>query len=534
MRSDNLYTGQKARSKLMAGIQKVADAVGATMGTGGSNAIIEAIENPGHLLTNDGYTIANSIVLSDAIEDMGRKILVESINRANKASGDGSSTTCVLTASIIEEGMKAMRGTGNVSAGGKIEMTGQVNAMEVKRSLEACIPLIEASIKAQTRVITDPSQIKQVASISAEDEEIGGRIAEIYEQIGKSGIIHWDISKTATDSYTIGTGITIEGAGWFSPYMCDATDSGQNTNRIRIANPYILVTKQKISTAGDFNNLAAALNAKEVKDLVVFCDDIDPLVTGDLIKTRALRGFRIIIVKMPVLWKDQWFEDLALATGAKVIDPIAGLAMKVATLEHLGRCGNILITKDDTFLDNIKDLSEHIDSLKMLKDVEMDNRAARLNTKTARYFVGAHSDSALSHRRLKVEDAISAAWQALNGGIVAGGGVALLNAARGMADNVGGNILRCALMSPIKQICKNAGIEPATFDAVDTQGFNTKTGNIVDMFEEGIVDPANVVLSAAKNAVSVAASVLTANTVVILPRQEMVDLSGLTQNAAML
>lgn len=516
LKEDNLYTTELARGKLIIGIKKIARAVGSTMGTAGSNAIIEAIESPGHLMTNDGYSIANCIQLSDPIEEMGRKILVESINRANKASGDGSSTTCVLTAAIIEQGMKYIE---------------KEHPMTIKRELEACIPVIEKSIAEQTRLITEPAQVKQVASISSEDEGIGQTISDIYAQIGPKGIIHWDVSKTAVDSYTIGKGITVEGATYYSPYMCDVAENGQSTNQIRIAHPYIMLTKQKVATSADLNAIAALLNAKDVKDLVIFADEVDPLVVPDLLKTRLMRGFRIAVIKMPVLWKDQWYEDLSKATGAKVIDPAAGFSLKDAGLEALGRAGNVVVTRNDTYLDGIADVTEHTKALEEEGSDDSKLRASRLNTKTARYFVGAQSDSALSYRRLKVEDAISAAWQALNGGVVAGGGITLFKAALRMDDvTIGGRILRDALEAPALQIMLNTGIEEheaknnlatSSFSSASSDlGFDTRTGKMVDMFEAGIIDPANVVLNAARNAISVAAAILTAKTVVTLPREE--------------
>lgn len=510
MIEDNLhFNGQE---KLQVGIKKVAEAVGGTMGTGGSNAILEMMENPGHIMTNDGYSIANSIVFADPIEDMGRKILLESINRANKASGDGSSTTCVTTAKVIEEGVK---------------QKGKAHPMDIKRQMEDCIPVIEASLESQTKhVVTDGTidndLLQQVATISAEDESIGKTIAEIYSQIGPKGLVYWDISKTAEDTYTIGNGITVEGAGWYSPYMCDADDNGQSTNSVRLKNPNILITKQKIASAADFNNIGLELNNKDIKDLIVFCDEVDPLVVPDIVKTRMVRGFRFILVKMPTLWKDHWFEDLAKATGATVVDPVAGLPMKELKAEHLGKVGNIVITKEDTYLDGIKDVSEHVAALEAEGDDDNLLRASRLNTKTARYFVGAHSDSALSYRRLKVEDAIGAAYQALNGGIVPGGGVALRNVAEHLPSNVGGSILKSALTASFEQIKANAGID--NDEALKpTYGWDTKTREAVDMFEAGIVDPKNVVLNACKNAISVAATVITAPTIVTLPRDNEVS-----------
>lgn len=510
MRSDNLHFN--SQEKLFAGIKKIAQAVGGTMGTGGNNAIIEAIESPGHLMTNDGYSIANSIVLADPIEDMGRKILLESINRANKASGDGSSTTCVLTASIIEEGMKH---------------TKEHHPMDIKRSIEECLPVIEESLKAQTREITIDT-VAQVATISSEDESIGNMIQEIYQQIGKDGLIYWDISKTAEDTYTIGQGITVDGAGFVSPYMCDATETGQNTNQIRIKDAYILITKQKISSSKDLNSISFSLNSKEIKDIVVFCDEFDPLIIPDFIETRAVKGFRIVLVKMPVLWRDWWYADLAIATGAKIVDPSAGLPMKNVSLEHLGRVGNIVITKEDTYIDGIQDVSEHVKTLEEEATDDTRLRASRLNTKTARYFVGAHSDSALSYRRLKVEDAISAAYQALNGGIVVGGGSALLNVSAILKEKktIGAKLLAKAIEAPARQIYKNSGAQvPDNFlySGTDKGGFDSRTKKeIGDMFEAGIVDPTNVVFNAVKNAISVSATVLTAPTLVTFPREDVV------------
>ena len=225
---------------------------------------------------------------------------------------------------------------------------------------------------------------------------------------------------------------------------------------------------------------------------------------------------------MPTLWKDHWYEDLAKVSGATVVSPEAGLPMSELKMEHLGRVGNILVTKEDTFIDGIEDVTEHIKALEATKDDDDALRASRLNTKTARYFVGAHSESALSYRRLKVEDAIGAAYQALNGGIVPGGGVALYNTSRHMPTTIGGSILKEALGEPIDQIIQNAGSQWSE-DIGGCKGMDTRTREVVDMFEAGIVDPANVMKNAVNNAISVASTVLTAPTMVLLPRLEAED-----------
>ncbi len=499
MQHDNLYTGEESRTRLFNGIKKAAAAVGSTMGTRGSNAIIQVIENPGHMTTNDGATILQSIHFADPLEEMGKNILVESVSRANKQSGDGSSTATVLTAAVIEEGLKS-----------------EANAIDIKRSLEECLPLVEEQIKAQSKEITVDT-VAQVATISAEDESIGNRIQEIYQQIGKDGIVYWDVSKTTEDSHTIGTGINIHDAGYISPYMCDANENGQNTNQIRIKNPKILVTKQKISSASEFEKIGSALHSKNINDVVIFADEVDPLVVPDLVKTRMMRGFRFIIVKVPTVWKDHWFEDIALATGASLVDPAAGLPMREVAMEHLGTVKDIIITKSDTYIDGINDLSEHIASLQEEGDENATHRASRLNTKTARYYVGAPTESALSYRRLKVEDAISAAYQALNGGIVAGAGNAM--ACVTLPDTVGGNILNVALKAPMYQILCNAGIETAP-EVEPCKGYDTRTREYVDLIEAGIVNPTNVELNAVRNAISVAAALLSAPTVVTLPEHD--------------
>lgn len=505
---DNIFIGAEARDGIIKGIRRCATAVGGTMGTGGHNAILEVMENPGHMTTNDGATILDSIRFADPLEEMGRRILLEAVKRANKQSGDGSSTTTVLTAAIIEEGLTYL----------ELE-----NPMDIKRSLEECMAIIEAALTKQTRQIT-VDEVGKVATVSAEDEGIGKLIQEIYQQIGKDGIIHWDISKDFNDHYTIGKGITIHSAGFASPYMADLDEkTGQYMATARWQNAHILITKQKVTSASDFNSLFQGLFAKDIKEVVVFCDEYEANVIVDLIRTRAVRGFKTLLVKMPVYWKDQWYEDLAKATGATIIDPNAGTSFKTMTIEQLGIVDNIVVGKDDVYLDGIKDLSEHVTALEADGTDDSKLRASRLNTKTARYYVGAASDSALSYRRLKVEDAIGASWQALNGGIVAGGGSALASAIADLPETVGGQILFEALKAPARQIAANVGYDKMVIgaDYADGRGLNSKTKTFVNMFDAGIVDPAPVVINAVRNAISVAASVLTAPVVIVLPKEEV-------------
>lgn len=510
---DNLYIGKEAQARIINGIRKCSVAVGGTMGTAGHNALIEAIENPGHLTTNDGATILNAIHFEDPLEEMGRKVVLEAVSRANKASGDGSSTTTVLIAALLEEGLKYLD---------------KASPMAIKKSLEEAAVLVADNIAKQTRKIVkdgtiDLTLLKQVASISAEDEQIGQTIADIYKEIGVGGIIQWDVSKTFDDHYTIGKGITIEGAGFTSPYFADMNEAtGQFTNQLRWKKPTILLVKQKITTAGDFEELFKSLNDNGFKEVVIFCDEYEPTIIQQLVQTRIMRGFKAALVKMPVLWKDWWYEDLAAATGASIVDGV-GLTFKTIRSEHLGTCDNIVVDKENTYIDGIKDISERIKTLETDGTDDGKLRASRLNTKTARYFVGAKSDSALSYRRLKVEDALNSAYYAIKDGIVIGGGVALRNASDSLPeDSVGSEILAAALLRPEAQIAENAGNKPYIGEDLLT-GLDSRTGTYVNMFDAGVIDSASVVLNAVQNAVSVAATILTCKAVIQLPRQSFTD-----------
>lgn len=509
----NLHTGPEARARIASGIKKCAEAIGGTMGTAGYNGISETLERPGYMVTNDGATLLDAIHFEDPLEEMGRKILVEAVSRANKASGDGSSTTTILTAAILEEGLKHS----------------DAKPMDVKRQLEACLPLIEENLKKQTREVIleegiDFDLLEQVATVSSEDPAIGKTIAEIYKQIGVRGQIQWDISKTFEDYYTLGKGITMEMTGLASPYFADMDEvTHQFTTSIRWKNPKILIVKEKINTAADFERIFVAMNAAGLKEVVIFCDDFDSQVIPQLVQTRMSRGFKSALIKMPTIFKDHWYIDLGKATGATIVDPALGITLKTVTLDQLGSVTDIVADKENTSLDGIKDVSEHIKTLETENSDDSLLRVSRLNTKTARYFVGAASDSALSYRRLKVEDALHSAYYALKDGVVPGGGVSLRNCADALpGESVGDSILAKALLRPEEQIAANAGL-PEYLGKEDGIGLDTRTGEYVDMVKSGIVDTTSVVMNAVRNAVSVAASVLTCGIIIEFPKQSVAD-----------
>lgn len=499
---DNLYSDEVSREKLIAGIKKASAVVGGTMGTSGHNALIECFEHPKHFTTNDGITILSAMKFSDPLEEMGRQLLEEAVSRANRASGDGSSTTCVLCSSILETAQPYLK---------------DISPMELQRQLEDCIPLIEDSLKAQRKEITVDT-VGQVATISAESEDIGNRIQEIYQKIGKNGIINWDTSKTPEDSYSIGNGITIHDAKYATQYMSDV-----GMSEARLDDVAVLLCGDKITSALEIDALCGQMFEKGHRQLALFCDDIDAVAVYDILQTQRLRGFRTVVIKMPVLWRDEWWEDLVLASGGKLISKTVGKPLPKATVNDLGAFQHVIVKRDETIIEGIQDLSKHILALQVDGSDEALNRVARLNTMTARYFVGAHSESALKQKRDKVEDAINAASCALEHGILPGGGVALvfagMHALQETKGTVGAKILQVALEAPFDQIVKNAGIKNAQARR-DGWGIDTRTGEFVDMFKVGVVDAYDVVLNAVKSAIGVSASVLTTKSTILLPKDD--------------
>ena len=503
MKKDNLYFSEDSRPAIINGVRKIARAVGCTMGTGGQNSVLERFESPGFMLTNDGWSILDSIKLADPLEEMGRSFLREATSRANKNSGDGSSTTCVLTAAILEEGMKHLS---------------EATPMEIKRSMENCIPLIVEQLESGKKDIT-PEDVHKVAAISAEDEEIGNRIGEIYQKIGKDGIIQWEASRLPKDDYTLGNGLLMEDAGWITPYLNDIDQqNGRVLMEASAKNVPVLMVKDKITNGTAFNSIFLELYNQGNSDVVVFCDEITPDAVGSFVQTRAQRGFRVILVKMPVLWGDEWWEDVAIASGAKIISKQTGISLSSLKSEDIGRLGNIVVKRDSVYMDGLQDMEKHILGLKVDGSDAAMLRVARLNTKTARYLVGGYSDSAISYRRLKVEDAINAASEALDGGVLAGGGVALANVEL-PEGSVGAKILNVALKAPMNTILKNANL-PEGIVIEKGKGVDTRTLQVVDMFDAGIIDPKKVVENAMKAAISVASGILTHGTVVLFPEQE--------------
>lgn len=497
---DNIH--ENALSKLAEGIRKATAIVAPTMGPKGKNVELQEKQYPFHRITNDGATILKAIELSDPLESIGLSHLKEAADRSNNTSGDGSTTTAVLLNAILEEGLK----TGN-------------STLEIKQSLDDCLPLIEQSIHAQTRQIT-VNDIPAVARIAGEDEELAQLLGDIYKTIGKEGIIHLEGSGTFESSYSLIEGVRFVDTGYLSPYM--ATDGKKATYE----RPKILITKNKISHVKDIDPILQALIAQGEKSLVIFTDDMDSNVARVLIELQKnpQRSINILIIKAPTLWKGYVFEDFAKITGATIIEDASGTSLgNKFRMDWLGTCDTLIVDKEETTVIGISDISEHVKELETEGSTDSKRRLAWLTTKTAILKLGAKSDTELSWKMLKAEDAIFSSRLALNHGIVAGGGTCLREVVRTMPDTIGGNILKVALQAPHRQIATNSGYVGPTGGSLgeeSTHGLDASNNTIVDMFEAGIVDAASIVLNAVRNSLGIASTLLTTSSVITLPSEK--------------
>lgn len=513
----NDNTHLDALPKLAEGIRKATEIVAKTMGPKGTNVTIESKLYPYSQTTNDGATILKSIELSDTLERIGLAHLKQAADRSNNNSGDGSSTTTVLLNAILQEGIKS-----------------GVNSIELKKSLDECLPIIEDSIKQQTRQIT-VDDIPAVARIAGEDEELAQVLGEIYKEIGKDGIIHLENSGTYDTTYSFINGVRFIDTGYLSPYMAydeQADKEGKPATKAIYKNPAILITKNKIANIKDIDPILSALIARQEKNLVIFTDDMDSNVARALIELQKnpQRSLNILIIKAPTLWKSYVFDDFAAITGATVIEDVSGTSLgSKFRLDYLGTCETLVCDKEELTIIGTKDYSFHVKQLEEEGTNDAKLRLSWLTTKTAILKLGAKSETELTYRRLKAEDAIFSAKLALKHGIVPGAGITLFAASMKMPETVGGKILAIALLSPYTTILRNAGISEVKKDYVllsstmrpwQGQGYDAKTGEVVDMFEAGIVDASSIVLGAIRNSLGIAATLLTTSSVITLPPEK--------------
>lgn len=480
--NDNFH--ENALPKLAEGIRKGASIVARTMGPKGSNVDVQTKLYPFHMISNDGATIIKAIQLEDPIESIGLSYLKEAADRSNNNSGDGSTTTAVLLNAILQEGIKSEAG-----------------AIELKNSLDECLPLIEESIREQTREIT-VEDVATVARIAGEDEELATILGEIYKAIGKDGIIHLESSGAYQTSFNLINGVRFIDTGYLSHYMAN------EGKKAVYENPQVLLTKNKIEHIKDIDPILQALIARGDKSLVIFTNDMDSNVARALIELQKneKRSINILIIKAPVLWKQYVFEDFAAITGATIIEDSTGTRLgDKFRLDYLGTCDMLICDKEETTVIGIKDIKEHIKELEAENTTDARLRLSWLTTKTAILKLGAKSETELSYRKLKAEDAIFSAKLALKHGVVPGGGIALKNSIKSLPDTVGGTIMKHALQFPTEQICLNAGWE------------------IPDIFGPEVVDAASIVLGAVRNSLGIASTLLTTSSVITLPLEKEVQ-----------
>ena len=516
-----LYS-EEARRKLKAGVDKVADAVKVTLGPKGRNVVLE--EGFGvPTITNDGVTIAKKIELEDRIENVGAEVIKEVSSRANDAAGDGTTTATVLTQAIIEEGLK------NVTAG--------ANPLALRRGLEKASQKVINALKEFSQPVSKKEEIAQVATISAEDQEMGTLIAEVMEEVGKDGVVTVEESQTFGIQKEIVKGLQFD-QGYISPYMVS------NAERMEaiFEDPYILLTDKKISSLQEILPTLEVIAKTGKKDLIIIADDVD----GDALATlvvNKLRGiFNTLAVKSPGFGdrKKEMLEDIATITGAQVISEEVGLKLDGITLEQLGSARRIVATKENTTIIEGKGVKEKLDARilqirSLLKDVSSDfdkeklqERLAKLAGGVAVIKVGAATEVEQKARQHKTEDALSATKAAVEEGIVPGGGVALLRAAKSLEgmqfedkeETIALDIVRRALEEPIRQIAQNAGKDGSVVAAEVKKregsfGYNAAKDIYEDLLKAGVVDPTKVVRVALESAVSAASTLLTTEVVIV-------------------
>ena len=521
MPAKKLVYAEDARKSLRTGIDILADAVKITLGPRGRNVVLDKKFGPPQICS-DGVTIAKEIELPDAFENMGAQLLKEAATKTNDAAGDGTTTSIVLSQAIIHEGFK------NVTAG--------ANPMAIKRGIDHAVTRIVTELQGMSQVVETRERIGQVASLSAHEDAIGETIAEAMEKVGKDGVITVEESRGLTDEIEYVEGMQVD-RGYTSPYFIT------NTERMEavIEDAYLIITDKKISSVADLVPALEKLLQAGQKDVVIVAEDIDGEALATLVVNKLRGIMNVLALKAPGFGdrRKAMLEDIAILTGGTVISEETGRRLDSATIEDFGRARRISSTKDDTTIveghgseeaiqARINQLKAQIEDTTSEYDREkLQERMAKLSGGVAVIKVGAATEIELKERKARVEDALSATRAAVEEGIVPGGGVALVRAQRALDtiegltvdELVGVNVVRRALEQPLKLIVENAGSEGAVVlnqvkHQSDDYGYDAELGEFGPMLERGIIDPVKVTRSALQNAASVAAMVLTTESMI--------------------
>ncbi|HGO3497364.1 TPA: chaperonin GroEL [Staphylococcus aureus] len=514
-----LKFSEDARQAMLRGVDQLANAVKVTIGPKGRNVVLDK-EFTAPLITNDGVTIAKEIELEDPYENMGAKLVQEVANKTNEIAGDGTTTATVLAQAMIQEGLK------NVTSG--------ANPVGLRQGIDKAVKVAVEALHENSQKVENKNEIAQVGAISAADEEIGRYISEAMEKVGNDGVITIEESNGLNTELEVVEGMQFD-RGYQSPYM--VTDSDKMVAELE--RPYILVTDKKISSFQDILPLLEQV-VQSNRPILIVADEVEGDALTNIVLNRMRGTFTAVAVKAPGFGdrRKAMLEDLAILTGAQVITDDLGLDLKDASIDMLGTASKVEVTKDNTtVVDGDGDensIDARVSQLKsQIEETESDfdreklqERLAKLAGGVAVIKVGAASETELKERKLRIEDALNSTRAAVEEGIVAGGGTALVNVYQKVSEikaegdiETGVNIVLKALTAPVRQIAENAGLEGSVIverlkNAEPGVGFNAATNEWVNMLEAGIVDPTKVTRSALQHAASVAAMLLTTEAVV--------------------
>ncbi|MGC7723885.1 chaperonin GroEL [Staphylococcus epidermidis] len=529
----DLKFSEDARQAMLRGVDKLANAVKVTIGPKGRNVVLDK-DYTTPLITNDGVTIAKEIELEDPYENMGAKLVQEVANKTNEIAGDGTTTATVLAQSMIQEGLK------NVTSG--------ANPVGLRQGIDKAVQVAIEALHEISQKVENKNEIAQVGAISAADEEIGRYISEAMDKVGNDGVITIEESNGFNTELEVVEGMQFD-RGYQSPYM--VTDSDKMIAELE--RPYILVTDKKISSFQDILPLLEQV-VQSSRPILIVADEVEGDALTNIVLNRMRGTFTAVAVKAPGFGdrRKAMLEDLAILTGAQVITDDLGLELKDASLDMLGTANKVEVTKDHTTVVDGNGDENNIDArVGQIKaqieetDSEFDKeklqeRLAKLAGGVAVIKVGAASETELKERKLRIEDALNSTRAAVEEGIVAGGGTALVNIYQKVSEikaegdvETGVNIVLKALQAPVRQIAENAGLEGSIIverlkHAEAGVGFNAATNEWVNMLEEGIVDPTKVTRSALQHAASVASMFLTTEAVVAsIPEPENNEQPGM-------
>lgn len=519
MAGKQLLFAEDARHALERGVNTLADAVKVTLGPKGRNVVLEK-KYGSPTITNDGVTIAKEIELKEPFENMGAQLAKEVATKTNDIAGDGTTTATLLAQAMVREGLK------NVAAG--------ANPMVLKKGIEKAVAVVVAEIKKVSKPVDKKESISQVAAISAADEEIGQLIAEAMEKVGKDGVITVEESKTMGTNLEVVEGMQFD-RGYVSPYM--VTDSERMEALLN--DPYILITDKKVTLIKDLIPVLEKVMQRG-KPLLLIAEDVEGEALATLVVNKLRGTLNVVAVKAPGFGdrREAMLSDIAIVTGGQVISEKVGATLENTTLEMLGQARQVKITKDETTIvdgkGNNREIKSRISQIKVqIEDTASDydreklqERLAKLAGGVAVIQVGAATETEMKEKKHRIEDALSATRAAVEEGVVPGGGVTLLQIAPALdqlRENgdvaTGISIVRKALAEPLKQIANNAGVEGSVvvekvLSMKAGYGYNALTGEYMDMVKAGIIDPAKVTRSALQNAASIAAMLLTTESLV--------------------